>query len=245
MTATDRMNEQHMCTACIVHTLYRDTSGSGSAMWYQIVLSDVLTAYQAMDRFSIDSLLNHCTAARTPLKLMYWTTRALSVGSPPQNTPWVWRRDIFFRLAAHFSVYFSKDVWSIRVGQRAFVVEHTISWLTSVAYVQPCPLVYSVINVATWPSKQSMVYEGRSASFQPSMAIEACVSIWQSSHACRHTDSQHMHSIVGNPWSERMKTIAHRLAINETMCNCWREWRVSFQQSIMTQAFMRAVVQTH
>ena len=149
------MNEQCMCTACIVHTLYRDTSGSGLAMWYQIVLSDVLTAYQAMDRFSIDSLLNHCTAARTPLKLMYWTTRALSVGSPPQNTPWVWRRDIFFRLAAHFSVYFSKDVWSIRVGQRAFVVEHTISWLTSVAYVQPCPPMYSVINVATWPSKQA------------------------------------------------------------------------------------------
>ena len=40
-----------------------------------------------MDKFSIDSLLSHRTAAQTPLTLRYWTTGAFSLGVKERYEP--------------------------------------------------------------------------------------------------------------------------------------------------------------
>ena len=45
-----------------------------------LLLPNVFTAQRTVDRFPIKSLLNRCTAARTPLTLLYWTTCALFLG---------------------------------------------------------------------------------------------------------------------------------------------------------------------
>ena len=78
-------------------------------MSYQIVecstIGTVSTTSVAsnMDRFSIKSLLNHYTAAQTPLTLLYWTTRAFSLGVKEAYKP----RFFFWPAAASFTTLFT------------------------------------------------------------------------------------------------------------------------------------------
>ena len=73
-----------MSTALCMHILYTHYAPSDchvlSDRVLVLLLSDVFPASQAINRFSIESLLNRRTAVQTPPTLLYWTTRAFSVG---------------------------------------------------------------------------------------------------------------------------------------------------------------------
>ena len=60
-----------------------------------------------MDKFSIDSLLNCRIAARTPFKLLYWTTRAFSLGVKDRYEP----HFFFWPGAVSFTLFTSARVF--------------------------------------------------------------------------------------------------------------------------------------
>ena len=92
-----------------------------------LVLSDVLSAYQAMDRFSIDSAKSlHSCSNSIDTPVLDYSHPFLGCEEEIQTS--------LFLLGSsgklHLFIQFSKDVWSNLTRQRALAVEHAINWLT-------------------------------------------------------------------------------------------------------------------
>ena len=71
-------------------------------------------------------MLNHRTAAQTPLTLLYWTACAFSSQACVARDTSLTFSSGQWRQASLLCLYLSKDVWSNRIGQRALVIKHTI-----------------------------------------------------------------------------------------------------------------------